>query len=50
MKKKLIFGLPSLIVLNSFTMFPEYFISISMVRYFIFILNNFCKTYILKLV
>ena len=31
MKEKLIFGLPSLIVLHSFTIFPEYFISISII-------------------
>ena len=31
MKKKSILGLSSLIVLNSFTMFPEYFISISII-------------------
>ena len=31
MKKKLIFGLPSLIVLHSFTTFPEYFVSISII-------------------
>lgn len=31
MEKKLIFGLPSLIVLHSFTMFSEYFISITII-------------------
>ena len=31
MQKKLIFGLPSLITLNCFTTFPEYFTSISVI-------------------
>jgi len=36
MKKKLIFGFPSVIVFNLFALFPEYFLSISMLCCFIF--------------
>jgi hypothetical protein len=31
MKKKLALGLPSLVALHSFTVFPEYFLSISII-------------------